>query len=107
MDMTPSRGLSIICAALVLLATRTVSAQAVIAGSTAFCLYEIPADEAGKRRWINLGIVQYVDATRTELKIAYGGGSFGSGYEARIPVASLEEALAALDKMRKAAASCR
>ena len=32
---------------------------------------------------------------------------FGSGYEARIPVTSVEEALTVLEKMRKVAASCR
>jgi hypothetical protein len=82
-------------------------AETVVPGSTAFCLYEIPVDDAGKRRWINLGIVQYVEATRTEVKISYGGGAFGSGYDSRIAVASLEEALVILEKMRKVAAACR
>lgn len=82
-------------------------AQPVIPGSTAFCLYEVPADENGKRRWINLGIVQYVEATQTEVKIFYGAGSFGSGHEARIPVAGMEAALQVLEKMRRVAAACR
>jgi len=94
-------------ATLALVGARATFAQPVISGSTAFCPYEVPADETGKRRWINLGIVQYVEATRTELKIAYGAGSFGSGHEARIPVTSVEEALTVLEKMRKVAASCR
>lgn len=97
----------IFCAAFSLLGLRAASAQPVIPGSTAFCLYEIPTDETGKRRWINLGIVQYVEATRTELKISYGGGGFGSGYEAKIPVASMEDALVVLEKMRRVAAACR
>ncbi|MDO8788154.1 MAG: hypothetical protein Q7J42_08810 [Sulfuritalea sp.] len=103
----PARVLSIVCVALALAVTRTAFAQPVVQGSTAFCLYEVPADDSGKRRWINLGIVQYVEATRTEVKISYGGGAFGSGYDARIPVTSMDEALATLEKMRKAAASCR
>jgi hypothetical protein len=107
MGTMPARVLVLLCATLALFAGRTACAQPVVTGSTAFCMHEIPMDEAGKRRWINLGIVQYVEATRTELKISYGGGAFGSGYEARIPVASLEEALAVLEKMRKTAASCR
>lgn len=105
--MMPARVLSILCVALAFTGARTVSAQPVIPGSTAFCLYEIPADETGKRRWINLGIVQYVEVTRTELKIAYGAGSFGSGHEARFAVTSMEEALTVLEKMRRVASACR
>lgn len=96
-----------LAAATALLGARFSSAQTVVPGSTAFCLYEIPVDEAGKRRWINLGIVQYVETTRTELKIFYGGGSFGSGHEVKIPFASMEEATAILEKMRRVAAACR
>jgi hypothetical protein len=94
-------------ATLALVGVQATFAQPVIPGSTAFCLYEVPTDESGKRRWINLGIVQYVEATRTEVKISYGGGAFGSGYDARIPVTSMEEALTTLEKMRKVAAACR
>ncbi len=82
-------------------------AQPVIPGSTAFCLYEVPVDETGKRRWINLGIVQFVEATRSEVKISYGGGAFGSGHDARISVNSMEEALVVLEKLRRVAAACR
>jgi hypothetical protein len=103
----PARLLTLLGATLALFGGRMACAQPVITGSTAFCMHEIPTDETGKRRWINLGIVQYVETTRTELKISYGGGGFGSGYEARIPVASMEEALTVLEKMRKTAASCR
>jgi hypothetical protein len=105
--MMPARLLLIVCAALALTGTRVASAQPVIPGSIAFCLYEIPIDEAGKRRWINLGIVQYIEATRSEVKIAYGAGGLGSGHEARIAVASTEEAAAILEKMRRVAAACR
>lgn len=82
-------------------------AQPVVPGSTAFCLYEVQTDEPGKRRWINLGIVQYVEASAREVKLVYGGGAFGSGHEARIPVASMEEAQAVLEKLRRIAAACR
>ncbi|MDP1735791.1 MAG: hypothetical protein Q8L44_15660 [Sulfuritalea sp.] len=94
-------------AAFALIGTRVANAQPVTPGSTAFCLYEIPVDEAGKRRWINLGIVQYVEATRTELKISYGGGGFGSGHDVKIAVASMDEASAVLEKIRRVAAACR
>ncbi|MDZ4253772.1 MAG: hypothetical protein U1A72_14485 [Sulfuritalea sp.] len=82
-------------------------AQPVIPGSTAFCLFEVPVDENGKRHWINLGIVQYVEATSTEVRIFYGGGSFGSGHETRIAVADMETALQVLEKLRRVAAACR
>lgn len=95
------------CALLALAVPRASNAEPVIPGSTAFCLYEVPLDDTGKRRWINLGIVQYVEATRTEVKISYGGGAFGSGYDARIAVNSMDEALAVLEKMRQVAATCR
>lgn len=107
MNMMRTRPLAAVFAALALLMGREASAQPVIPGSTAFCLYEVPLDETGKRRWINLGIVQYVETTRTEVKIAYGAGSFGAGHEAKIPVASMEEALTVLEKMRRVATACR
>lgn len=94
-------------AAFAMVGASTGHAQPVIPGSTAFCLYEVPVDEAGKRRWINLGIVQYVEATRSEVRIFYGAGSFGAGHEARFTVGSMEEAAAILEKMRRVAAACR
>ena len=97
----------ILCAALALTAQRAAVAQPAVPGSIAFCLYEIPLDETGKRRWINLGIVQYVEATRTELKISYGGGGLGSGHDVKIAVAGMEDAAVILEKMRRVAAACR
>jgi len=94
-------------AAIAMVGASTGHAQPVIPGSTAFCLYEVPTDETGKRRWINLGIVQYVEATRSEVRIFYGAGSFGAGHEARFTVGSMEEAAAILEKMRRVAAACR
>lgn len=82
-------------------------AQPVIPGSTAFCLYEVPLDESGKRRWINLGIVQYIEATAKDVKLVYGGGAFGAGHDSKIPVSSMEEAQAVLEKLRRVAAACR
>lgn len=74
-------------------------------GSTAFCLFPVPTDE-GARRWINLGIVQYVEARQNDVRIYYGGGNLGSGHEARIPVKSREEADALLARLRRSAALC-
>jgi len=101
------RLLATIGAALAMGGFRAACAEPVSAGSTAYCLYEVPADEPGKRRWINLAIVQYVEATRTEVRIYFGGGSFGSGHEGKIPISSMEEAAAIMEKLRKAAAACR
>ncbi len=95
------------CALAALGGMRLAGAQPAIPGSIAFCLFEVPLDETGKRRWINLGIVQYIDATQTELRIFYGAGSLGSGHEARISVASMDAALLILEKMRRVAAACR
>ena len=86
--------------------TGEATAQTHIPGSMAFCLFELPSEDPTRRRWINLGIVQYIEASPTELKIAYGGGSFGSGYEVKIPLAKPEDALVVLEKLRKAAAAC-
>ncbi len=97
----------VICTTVALGGWRTAWAQPVIPGSTAFCLYEVPVDDDGKRRWINLGIVQYVEMTATELTIYYGGGAFGAGHEARYTIENPAQALAILQKMRAVAAACR
>lgn len=75
-------------------------------GSTGFCLYELPGDGNGRKRWINLAIVQYVETTRDELRIIYGGGNLGSGYEAKIPLASPDDAAGQLQKLMDRARAC-
>lgn len=75
-------------------------------GSTAFCLYELPA-EGDKRRWVNLGIVQYLEFNKTEIRMYYGGGNLGSGHEARIPVPDGAQVDDVLNRLRQAAANCR
>lgn len=76
-------------------------------GSTAFCLFEVPTDDGNRRRWVNLGIVQYVEAGRDEVRLVFGGGNLGSGHEARIPMASREESLAFVERLRQVAGGCR
>ncbi len=92
---------------LALLAPSLSAAQDImpIGGSTAFCLFPLPA-ENGTRRFINLGIVQYIDVRADEVKIAFGGGNLGSGHEARIPVQNRDEADAVLARLRQSAARC-
>jgi len=75
-------------------------------GSASFCLFEVPSDENGKRRFINLPIVQYVEASRSEVRIYYGGGNFGSGHEVRLSVNGPDQANAWLDRLQQAAAAC-
>lgn len=76
-------------------------------GSSAFCLYELPPGEDGKRRWINMGIIQYLEFNRNELRIHYGGGNLGSGHEARLPIANHAHLDDMLEKIRQTAANCR
>ena len=75
------------------------------AGSAAFCLFPVPSDN-GALRWVNLGIVQYVEARTDAVQITYGGGNFGSGFDVRIPVKSADEARAVLTRMRQTAEDC-
>lgn len=92
-------------ALLLALLLQATGALAQATGSTAFCLFPVPAD-GGVQRWINLGIVQYVEARNDDVRIYYGGGNLGSGHEARIPVKSREEADAVLSRLRRSAALC-
>lgn len=75
--------------------------------SSAFCLFEVPPVSGGARRLINLGIVQYVELVDDELRIAYGGGNLGSGYETKIALKSKEQGLELLARMRKTARECK
>lgn len=75
--------------------------------SSAFCLFEVPPVSGGARRLINLGIVQYVELADDELRIAYGGGNLGSGYETKIALKSKEQGLDLLARMRTTARECK
>ncbi len=74
-------------------------------GSTAFCPFPLPA-ENGNQRWVNLGIVQYVEARTDAVQITYGGGNLGSGYDAKISVKSPDEARAVMQHLRQTAEDC-
>jgi len=75
-------------------------------GSQAFCLFQLPGD-ATAQRWLNLGIVQYVEVRADMVVITYGGGNFGSGYEAKIPIKTSDDATAILTRLRQTAESCK
>ncbi len=106
--MTPHRfapPLARLLAAALALPAAAADPQPTPAGSTAFCLFALPPDN-GTQRFINLGIVQYVDLRADELRVYFGGGNLGSGHEARIPVNSRDEADAVLARLRATAARC-
>ncbi len=85
---------------------RAADASAHSPGSASFCLFEVPSEESGKRRLINLPIVQYVETSRSEVRIYYGGGNFGAGHETRIAVNSAEQANTWLERLQQTAAAC-
>jgi hypothetical protein len=76
------------------------------AGNSAFCLFEVPGS-GGVRRFVNLGIVQYVELGAEDVRIYYGGGNLGSGHEARIPLKSRDDGPALIARMQKAAQECK
>ncbi len=76
------------------------------ASSSSFCLFELPTS-GGTQRLINLGIVQYVELMPDELRIAYGGGNFGSGHDAKISLKTREEGIAIIQRMRQTARECK
>lgn len=75
-------------------------------GGGGLCLFELPDDGAGKRRYVNLNIVQYVELGKDEFKIVYGGGALGAGYESKVPLKTPEEGQALLAELGKAAQAC-
>jgi hypothetical protein len=75
-------------------------------GSTSFCLFEVPV-HSEKKMFINLGIVQYIEVLRDELRISYGGGNLGSGHEVRVPIKSVDEANVFLQRLKQTAADCQ
>lgn len=76
-------------------------------GGGSFCLFELPPDGSGVQRYLNLTIVQYIEVSDDGVKIVYGGGALGSGYDVKIPATSRDEAQAFVDRMQKAAGLCR
>lgn len=74
-------------------------------GNGGFCLYPLPED-GGKRRYINLHIVQYVEVDKDELKIVYGGGALGAGYDIKLALKTPDEGKALLDELSRVARNC-
>jgi len=70
-----------------------------------FCPWKVP-NEAKTERFINLTVVQFVDLSDDDVKIAFGGGNLGSGYDIRIPTKSREEGSKIIKSMQDAAKQC-
>ncbi|QZA78032.1 hypothetical protein K4H28_00890 [Deefgea tanakiae] len=70
-----------------------------------FCPWKVPS-EAKAERFINLTVVQFVDVGDDDVKIAFGGGNLGSGYDVRIPSKTREDANKILKSMQETAKQC-
>ncbi|MGL6040764.1 MAG: hypothetical protein ACRC01_06150, partial [Deefgea sp.] len=62
--------------------------------------------EAKTDRFINLTVVQFVDVGDEDVKIAFGGGNLGSGYDIRIQTKIREDGSKILKSMQDAAKQC-
>ncbi|WP_027468715.1 hypothetical protein [Deefgea rivuli] len=88
-----------IAIALSFILTATTSAAAT------FCPWKI-LGEAKPERFINLTVVQYVDIADDELRVSFGGGNFGSGYDVKIAIKTREDGLKILKAMQETAKQC-
>lgn len=70
-----------------------------------FCPWKVPSD-AKTERFINLTVVQFVDLGDEDVKIAFGGGNLGSGYDIRIPSKSRDDSGKIIKSMQEAAKQC-
>jgi hypothetical protein len=70
-----------------------------------FCPWKTPS-EAKTERFINLTVVQFIDIGDEDVKIAFGGGNLGSGYDVKIPTKSREDGFKILKAMQDAAKQC-
>jgi hypothetical protein len=69
-----------------------------------FCLWPVPGSET--KRFINLTVVQTIDITNEELRIAFGGGNLGSGHEIKLAIKNRAEGLKTLQEMSDTAHRC-
>ena len=74
-------------------------------GSAGFCLFEIPGKE-GTTRLVNVVIIQFVDVMRDRVRLTFGGGNFGSGYETDIPMRNREDGMDFVRRLQLAAREC-
>ncbi len=70
-----------------------------------FCPWKVPSD-AKTERFINLTVVQFVDLGDEDVKIAFGGGNLGSGYDIRIQTKNRDDGSKIIKSMQDAAKLC-
>jgi hypothetical protein len=78
---------------------------AATSAAATFCPWKAPS-EAKPERFINLTVVQYVDIADDELRVSFGGGNFGSGYDFKIATKNREDGLKILKAMQDTAKQC-
>ncbi|AMC35732.1 hypothetical protein [Janthinobacterium sp. B9-8] len=69
-----------------------------------FCLWPVPGSET--KRFINLTVVQTIDISHEELRIAFDGGNLGSGHEIKLAIKNQAEGLKILQEMHETARRC-
>ena len=70
-----------------------------------FCPWKAPA-EVKPERFINLTVVQYVDLSDEEIRISFGGGNLGGGYEVKVATKNREDGMKILKSMQEASKQC-
>ncbi|STR46023.1 hypothetical protein [Iodobacter fluviatilis] len=69
-----------------------------------FCPWPVPGSET--KRFINLTVVQTIEITDEELRIAFGGGNLGSGHEIKLSIKNRADGLKTLQEMSDTARRC-
>lgn len=69
-----------------------------------FCPWPVPGTET--RHFINLTVVQTIDISDTEFRIAFGGGNLGSGHEIKLALKQRADGLKILQDMGETARLC-
>lgn len=86
-------------------ADRPTAPPSLLPGSAVLCLYGLPGKE-GTTRYLNLAIVQHIELTKERVRLTYGGGNFGSGYDIDITVKSRDEGLDLIRHIQQTARDC-
>ncbi|WP_293932812.1 hypothetical protein [Iodobacter sp.] len=69
-----------------------------------FCPWPVPGSDG--KRFINLTVVQTIDISDEEIKVAFGGGNLGSGHEIKTAIKNRAEGQKILQEMSDAARRC-
>lgn len=69
-----------------------------------FCPWPVPGTET--RHFINLTVVQTIDISDSEFRIAFGGGNLGSGHEIKLAIKQRADGQKILQDMSDTARLC-